>query len=142
MTVGDIYRWSWTDPHVRVMWGLVATDPYWCCSRIAIVDAAGRLVDTYWGCCSDNKVLDPSRVDLVHVANLGDLDPGPRDAHERYEPEDVVDLTHVNGGQMYVRKGAQESRAVRVRHWTRRRDAALADADAFQRIIDGIGGGP
>lgn len=132
-----VYRWSWREGCAPDR----LCSPYWCRSQIAIV-VDGKLWDTYWGpderparpdLCSS---LDPRQVDLTFLANLDDLRPEEPDALDRYEPEDLVNLRHPNGGRVYVRKGARESRRVQIAAWLLKRDELLAQADHFQRLID------
>lgn len=126
---GDVYRWSWKPgtPEGEKF------APYWCKSRIAIV-SGGRLFDTYWH--SSGEEMDAGRVSLEWVANMEDLEAARSDAHEVYEPADVVDLRHPNGGGVYRRKGAKPSKRVQVEAWTRKRDKARREADYAQDRID------
>lgn len=127
---GDIYRWSWR-PDSRES---RAFEPYHCRAQIAVV-RGGRLLDTYWAPGGDGDDL-AGRVDWVRVANLDDLKASDPSAHECYEPRDVVDLRHKNGGVVYVRKGAEPSVRVQIESWTRKRDEARARAESCQRQID------
>jgi len=109
MKNGDIYFWSWKDsesPHDTYSLS------YWCKSRKAIV-VDGELYDTYWGDRS-NGWLDPERVDLDFKGNINDYEVSDWGIHEYYDPSDLIDMRHANdtNGKIYIRKGAQRSRAV------------------------------
>lgn len=143
MKQGDVYRWSWKPDAPEA----AKFEPYWCKAQMATVDERGRLVDIYWHLLGGKRdaggeVLPVERVDLTLIANLGDLDPSGPFAHECYEPADVIDLRHKNGGAVYVRKGAKQSVRVQVETWTRKRGAALAEAASYQRLIDEAQGVP
>lgn len=139
---GDFYRWSYKANHPR----LRDVSPYWCCSRIARV-LGGMLVDTYWY-GGDNRswpLADAvEQLDLEFVANVADLDTAPanlsgprgRVLFESYRREDVVDLSHANGGQVYLRKGAQPCLDVQIAHWEGKRDECQRAADGHARYVE------
>lgn len=130
---GDVYRWSWK-PGSQALDRL---DPYWCRARLAQV-RGGRLLDLYWGrMAGADEAISPADVDLALVANMADLEqPVYRPAHEFYEPADLVNLSHANGGEVWVRKGAAPSLRVQIEVCTRERDRARADLDYAQRRLD------
>ena len=107
---GDVFRWSYKDsPEIDMRsWGT-----YHCCSRIAIV-RNGRLRDTYWYSGSDGRsfgIGDVPRLELERLGNLSELEEAKEYQANYYDDADIVNLTHANGGQFYLRKGAARSQA-------------------------------
>ena len=134
MNEGDYYRWSYkTLPKGSF-------EPYWCKSRIALFKQE-RLVDTYWhgdSPGSKNSWTEAEAecaLDLVFVANLSDLVEASRHVHEDNRPEDIVDLSHPNRTQVYLRKGAKRCMDVKRATWRRKRDKAQSEADMWQRML-------
>ena len=136
MREGDYYRWHFRPDNPSAK----AFSPYWCKSRIALVEG-GRLVDTYWGTRgvdSRSWSLEQARaeLDLEFVANVADLVPCSKGVIEDHRPEDVVNLTHPNGGQCYLRKGAKRSMEVQRATWERKRSEAQRTADHYKVLLD------
>lgn len=138
MKSGDYFRWSY-----KVL--PPTFEPYWCKSRIAVV-VGGVLIDTYWQIglpkfagCNDTAwtVAKAAEVlNLVFVANVNDLVKANPGFVEDHLPEDIVDLTHPNGGTFYLRKGAVRNMDVQRVTWTRKRDEAQDEVDMYQRLLD------
>ena len=130
MRDGDYYRWSYKDPS--------GYEPYWCASRIALV-RDGRLVDTYWRSGDTShawSLSDAERLlDLKLVANLDDLEPCSKGVHEDHRPADIVDLTHQNGGQCYLRRGSERCMGVQRETWRRKLDAAQSTVDHYRYLL-------
>lgn len=106
---GDIFRWAYREPGDDRQWGR-----YHCCSRIAIVDAYGRLRDTYWSWGRDGRIFthkDLPALELTYLGNLADLEKVPEHLADYYDDADIVDLNHANSprGNFYIRKGAARS---------------------------------
>ena len=112
---GDILRWVWID--------VPKTDPYWCKSRVAIVND-GNLYDTFWihhgskfiqgGWGPDfhgARSLPIEQVEMTVIGNIHDMDEIPRGDERYYDPADVVDLRHSNNtnAPLYIKKGAKRS---------------------------------
>lgn len=116
----DIFRWSFSPEWYEKakQW---RHDPYWCCSRFAIVKGS-HLLDTYWlhDLAEQNWTTDGMKWDTRHqlivelelIANLDDLEKVPEYCADYYDDSDIVDLNHSNNGSgcFYIRKGAQRSR--------------------------------
>jgi len=130
LKIGDIYRWEWK----IIPQGM---DPYWCLSRIAIVDTSGKLRDTYWY-SSNNKVLNPSEVDLTFLANMDALKEGRLDAYEHYLESDIVDIRHPNGGGIYIKIDAVEDKNIIRQNYTKKRDAAQNIVDLYERLLESL----
>ena len=131
MREGDYYRWRYKVPPDHM--------PYHCASRIALFTKMA-LRDTYWY-SRDGKAWDEldaiNELELELVANLDELDEvSSKGVHEDHRPEDIVDLTHPNGGHIYLRKGAERNMAVQHATWRRKRDEHQSRADGFQCMID------
>ena len=52
--------------------------------------------------------------------------------------QDIVDLTHPNGGQCYLWRGAQRDTATQLAAYEQERDKAQRRADFFQGSIDSL----
>lgn len=107
---GDIFRWRYREEAGLDLrsWGT-----YHCCSCIAIV-RDGRLRDTYWYGGSDGRSFGPGdvpRLELKRLGNLSELEEAEEYQADYYDDADIVNLTHANGGQFYLRKGATSSQA-------------------------------
>ena len=103
---GDLVKWAWKT--------LPMGDAYWCMSRIAVVLADGRMVDTFWHKLGDTEYLSSSdheisalRVTTEFVVNVVDLEPGKGPANH-YANEDTFYLCDGGGGsyRRFQRKGA------------------------------------
>lgn len=102
---GDIYRWSYREPGDDRSYGR-----YHCCSNFAIVNAHGRLRDTYWSYGSEGRSFgteDLPALELKFLANLSDLEKARSYQADYYADADIVNLLHPNGGDFYLRKGAK-----------------------------------
>lgn len=107
---GDVFRWQYSepDPEKDRPWGR-----YHCCSNIAIVNASGRLCDTYW-MGSEGRNFGPEdlpRLKLTYIGNLSELDKAREYQADYYDDADIVNLNHSNSTRdnFYLRKGAQRS---------------------------------
>lgn len=126
---GDIYRWSYVDVKQPGSWG-----DYHCCSQIALVEN-NRLYDTYWsygfktngGSGRSFGVDDLPRLKLRFLANVSDLEEAKKYESEYYDDSDIVDLTHSNGGDFYLRKGAVRSQAKMLASAHARLEKSLSD---------------
>lgn len=95
---GDIYFWKWKE----IDKGRSLTDEYWCKSRIAIVEN-GKAIDTYWF-SGNNLVLDFKKVEMEFQGNINEMIKTEKWEVKYYNPEDIVDLYHPNGGGPILRK--------------------------------------
>lgn len=142
MKNGDYYRWRYKkiDTGKR---GLTDELLYWCKSKIAVFKL-GRLRDTYWDFCGARDVswteAEAVRdLDLEFVANASELEEQRNrqdPLSERYRRSDIVDLTHPNGGTLFLRKGAEPDCDTERATWKRKRDEAQSDADHYARMLD------
>ena len=108
LTEGDVFRWRYREESGLDLrsWGT-----YHCCSCIAIM-RNGRLRDTYWyGDGRSFGVGDVPRLELERRGNLSELEPAKEYQADYYDDADIVNLTHANGGEFYLRKGAVRSQA-------------------------------
>lgn len=107
----DVFLWSWTEEELKKRQDSIqAGTLYWCCSNICIANDSGVLKDTFWSSSSENKIVDPEKVDLVYLGNLDDYEKVSGEwEFENYADKDCLNLTHSNcsRGLWYVRKGAQ-----------------------------------
>jgi len=113
MKNGDIFRWSYNSEWLKRKGdGDNGGTTYWAVSRIAIVDG-DYLIDT-WGSsmnASFTKDMIDERLELVFIANMGDLDEACKSDRACYMDDDCVDISHANswGMNFYLRKGAKKS---------------------------------
>jgi len=90
-------------------------DPNWCREGMAIANANGDLLDTYWGSGSEAHRLLPVEVATVevqfHMDDFDELDRWRPDVSKwmSYAPADRQRITHQHRLQqrLFVRKGAQ-----------------------------------
>lgn len=113
--INDVFRWSFTEEEYARR-RKNSSDPYWCCSNIGIIrkDEFGYyLEDTYWGSCS-NKSYNledfDGKINLAFLGNLDDFEVCRKTDQAMYADVDILDLTHANGGGVYLRKGAVKSK--------------------------------
>lgn len=136
---GDYFRWRWTEKELACR----GPNPYWCASGIAIV-RKGVLRDTYWSAGSTaskwwRREHADEQLVLEFVANVDDLVVVAEHARVRdrdwartvYRAEDLVDLSHSNGGTIYIRKGAKHCLGVE-------RAALVRDRQEAQRRVEAL----
>lgn len=124
MREGDVYRWRYRAPGDDRAYGR-----YHCCSCIAIF-TKGWLRDTYWALSGDGRsfgVDDLHALELTRLGNLDELEKKPKYEADYYDAEDIVDLTHSNGGTFYLRKGAKRSAAKMLQVATQKLEQAQSD---------------
>lgn len=108
----------------------------WCREEVAIVDASGVLMDTYWRHGSDDHRLTDSELATAEfVFNLSDYD--ELSHHEAckwhdYNPADrqVVTSQHGLSRRYFIRKGSAPDLSIKIQN---ARDAV---ADAEQKVSD------
>jgi len=113
MKNGDIFRWSYNSEWLKRKGdGDNGGTTYWAVSRIAIVDG-DYLVDTWSSSMNTSFTKDmiDERLELVFIANMGDLDEACKSDRACYMDADCVDISHANswGMNFYLRKGAKKS---------------------------------
>lgn len=130
MQEGDVFRWSWKQPRER--------DAYWCCACLAVF-WAGKLRDLYWTnpfspSCLDGKAWsEPDAVRLLaleHLGNLAGFAEWSGCAIYEYDPSDLIDLRHPNGGNVWLREGAAKSLTVQIGTARRELDKARREAES------------
>lgn len=130
---GDYFRWSYKEISRDQSF-----EPYWCKSRIALVTGE-HLADTYWSTNSNATwSLQDARIELnlEFIANLANLAEIRTSSKWLYAPDDVVDLTHPNGGQCYIRKGAKEDTRTQIEALEEEKRGLLSRASFCQGRID------
>lgn len=108
---GDVFRFSYSDAYRQKANG---HDLHWCFDGQLIVQANGRLVDTYWGSPGvDGRqwatFADAERDGtLTFVCNLHDVDVVEEYITRAYAAEDVFNLTSHHGyrRKFAIRRGA------------------------------------
>jgi hypothetical protein len=127
---GDVLRYRPLRPGV---------DPNWCREGLAIVNDAGRAVDTYWTSGNDHVLTEAELGTATLIANLEDWDLHTQYRHrvesamsmgewQDYREENRLRITQQHGyiESLYVRKGTQPDWYTKV---TNQR-AAVAKAEA------------
>lgn len=102
----DIFWWRYKDQYRTV------SDPYWCKSMKAVVDARGNLCDTYWG--DTSHPINPDIVELTFKGNVEEFYVAKYGEERYFENSDKINMQHANDshGKIYIRKGATRSREI------------------------------
>jgi hypothetical protein len=133
---GDVYKWGHNDRYYAEQERLPPThrtaEPYWCMSRFAVV-RGGVLCDTFWSHKPKDITYKLGMIDLVRLGNLADYE-CLTSAHQYFEPEDILDLRHSNGGTVWVRRGAKQSRRIELERAQERVQAAESELAAARTL--------